>query len=724
MEAYNFNYQQILIPNSNPIYENSINGIKSNYINHSNNESYNYLNFEIASYTQNQNEKNFLNNIYNIQTSNITNVNYPFENYYINNNQQIANKIPKDKNIYRDKMPEDNLKRKKKLVIANSLKNNNNYNKINSINILVNSNNINREINTENINNNIDKHPKDNYKNHYNDVDIIRKKAINKNMNIKININDNNLKENNNNKINYLKTNENKIYEYNPKNTSKRNSIKTIERVKKNNLISINAVLNNKRKTISSNSKYTKNNNLTNKTQENKESLKIKLNPEKKEINTDLNKNFSINKIEGKSNSNFASLINQKKIKMFSSFKQIHNTEINDNNKNKSKQEKNTSKNNPQKNARTIKLKKINMGRLYSPQLASLNKTLNKNQVEIKKTGEILQKKNTNTNVNKKFKRNISYNMDNIDTNFTTKKKLSSNNNNYINNKNRASSFKSFTVKSHQLTERKKENLSNRNVFNRKGINQKYNKNRIIRKQLSLRGSNKNKNDENNHIYNRNTTTVSRNNIIYSRGKDNNNNDKKEVIINKKKNLYTFMKKVRKHEPNYSHDMISEKKMELHNKSYKGFSSIKKLEEIKKKYKFFPHNKDKKKLLTDKDKYIDYIEESNIFSKLMNSMDLNKTDEIKNLHLKEFSTQKKEKEDNIKNKSNIKIMEIEEYNEEEKNDEKENEDLLNRKSFILDLNNVIPINEKQLRNTMNKQNMTSPNTNIKIKPKNNFNKNE
>ena len=59
MEAYNYNYQQIQIPNNYPIYENSINQIKTSYINHSNNGSYNYTNFEIASYAQNQSDKNF-----------------------------------------------------------------------------------------------------------------------------------------------------------------------------------------------------------------------------------------------------------------------------------------------------------------------------------------------------------------------------------------------------------------------------------------------------------------------------------------------------------------------------------------------------------------------------------------------------------------------------------------------------------------------------------------
>ena len=718
MEGYNYNYQQIKIPNDYPIYENSINEIKSTYINHSNNKSYNYTNIEIPLYTQNQNEKNFFNHINN--TSNITNVNYPSENYYINNNnEQKIKKIPNDRNNNIDKKPEDNLKKKKNLVIGNSLKNNN-YNTINKINILVNGHKLNREINSDN--NNIEKQPKDNYKKYSKDDDLIKKKIKNKNMNIKININDNNLEENNNTKINYLKTNENKFYEYNTKKISNRNSIKAIERIKKNNLISINDVANNKKNKKSPNSKDIKNNNIKNKTQKNKKPLKLKLNPEKKEIKQELNKNLSSNRIKGKSDSNFASLINQKKLKMFSSFRQIHDPEINDKSKIKTKPEKNISKNKPQKNARTIKLKKNNFGRLYSPQLSSLTKTLNKKQVEIKKTGEIMRKKLTNTNVTKKFKRNISYNIDNVETNFTTKKKFS-NNNNYINNKNRASSFRTFTEKSPQLTERKKGNLSNRNVLNKNGINQKYNKNKIIRKQLSLRGSNKKKIDEKINKYERNTTEVSGKNIIYSRVTDNNNNDEKEVIVIQKKNLYSFMKKERKKEPNYSHDMISEEKMEYHNKSYNRFSSLKKLEEIKKKYKFFPHYKNKKNLYKDRDKYIDYIEESNIISKLMNSMDLNKSDEIRNLNLTEFLPPKQEKEENINNKENIKIMENEEYKEEEKNDDKDNEDILNRKSFILDLNNVIPINEQQLRDTINKQNLTTPNTNLKIKPKINFNNN-
>ena len=150
------------------------------------------------------------------------------------------------------------------------------------------------------------------------------------------------------------------------------------------------------------------------------------------------------------------------------------------------------------------------------------------------------------------------------------------------------------------------------------------------------------------------------------------------------------MKKTHKKESFHSHDKLSEDKNDMHNKSYKGFSSLKKLEEIKKKYKFFPHTKEKKNMI--KDKNIDYIEESNIFSKLINSMDLNlnKSNEVRNLNLTEFLPQKIKKQN------------------------EENDDMLNRKSFILDLNNVIPINEKQLRDTMNKPHLTNNSININI----------
>ena len=679
MEVYaNYNYQQIQIPN-------------------------NYPQYEINQYIHNPTEINISSNIYNIQSNEIKETNYPSESYYINNNRNTMIKIPEDKNSYFDKIPKDNLKGK-----HNSLKQKNNFNKINRIKILLNE----YELKEKNENKeNKEKQPKDNYKKYSNENESIKNKR--KNKNIKLNINDNNANEINNNNYNntslyqknYLRTNENQLH-------SKKNSIKAIEHIKKNNLISINdALSNNKKNSRTSIIKFTKSNtinNINNKTlnkskQKSTNSLRPKINNFKKN-EKELDKNYSTNKITAikekeKSDSNFASLINQKKLKMFSSFQQLNNTEINNeenslNKISKIKPERMTiSKNNLANKNKTINLNN-NLGRLYSPQLTSSNKLENKKtQTEIKKTNVIIKKKNTNINVNinKKLKRNISYN---IDTSLsTTKKKFSSNT---------------------YLTERKIGNLSNRNVLKTKKKitpTTKQGGGTIIRKQLSLRNSKINKEENisnnNNRLYNRNTMRFSRKKIIYSRGK--NSKEKKAIIVNQKKNIFSFMKKAHKKESFHSHDKLSEDKNDMHNKSYKGFSSLKKLEEIKKKYKFFPHTKEKKNII--KDKNIDYIEESNIFSKLINSMDLNlnKSNEVRNLNLTEFLPQKikKQNEEN----DEIKILENEE---EEKNEENENDDMLNRKSFILDLNNVIPINEKQLRDTMNKPHLTNNSININM----------
>ena len=100
-------------------------------------------------------------------------------------------------------------------------------------------------------------------------------------------------------------------------------------------------------------------------------------------------------------------------------------------------------------------------------------------------------------------------------------------------------------------------------------------------------------------------------------------------------------------------------------------------------------------------------------------MNLNKPSEVKDLNLTEFLPQKEiinkideyyeeQNKINENEENNIKIIEKEEEKEEENEideikEENEN-DILNRKSFILDLNNVIPINEKQLRATFKKEN--------------------
>ena len=203
--------------------------------------------------------------------------------------------------------------------------------------------------------------------------------------------------------------------------------------------------------------------------------------------------------------------------------------------------------------------------------------------------------------------------------------------------------------------------------------------------------------------------------MIYTR--DKNTSDKKELVVNQKRNYFSFMKKTNRKTSNHSFSKLSEEKFDMHNKSYKGFSSVKKLEEIKKKYKFYPHYKESKNAL--KNKNIDYNSESNGFIKLMNSMNLNKPSEVKDLNLTEFLPQKEiinkideyyeeQNKINENEENNIKIIEKEEEKEEENEideikEENEN-DILNRKSFILDLNNVIPINEKQLIATFKKEN--------------------
>ena len=741
MEEYNYNYQQIQIPKNYPIYENSINKIQTKYINYTNIPFHNHANFQIESYSKEQSESNFSNNIYNIQTSNITNLNYPSENYYINN-EQIINKIPKDTNFNEVKSPKDNIKRKNNLVYKNSLKkNNNNLNKINIIH------NYSEEYKVNNIADNKEKQPKDNYKNYSSYYDL---KSVNNKENYINKINDKITKVDIDNQNNYLKTNDNNIYEYYPKKASKRNSIKTIERMKKNNLISISDVLPIKKQKTQTKPKE------TNKKTNNKTKNKIVMT----KLDINLNKNYSTNKINNKPDSNFASLINQKKFKMFSSYKLVpNNNPINtNNNNNKNKPDKVKYNKRPPKSIQTIGIKK-NFGRLYSPQLTSPNQRIKKdNQIEIKKTKEILNRKNVVSNINIELKKNVILH---AETNIKNKLIKS-----YIINSNkqdRASSYKKFLDKSSNLSENKRKmiNASYRNIINKKENNENYdlmdnyiqkaynkktmnankyknnskrNNNLIIKKHLSLKSKNT-KSDDNNKTLNKNSTKI-RKKIIFQRAEV--NSDKKEITANQKKNLFSFSKKTHRKNSHNSEYTMNTEKNEIHN-SYKRFSSIKKLQQIKNKYKFYPHNKVFNKLL--KESYIDYAEESNRYIKLINSMYLKKPLEMKNLNLTEFMPQKDinkskeyyESKDSIKNdtENKIKIMENgEEKDEENKEDkvgntqEKENDndkddnedknesDILNHKSFILDLNNVIPINEKQLRDTFNGEQLMVLSTNV------------
>ena len=109
----------------------------------------------------------------------------------------------------------------------------------------------------------------------------------------------------------------------------------------------------------------------------------------------------------------------------------------------------------------------------------------------------------------------------------------------------------------------------------------------------------------------------------------------------------------------------------------KGFSSTKKLNEIKKKYKFEPQTKEKKNYL--KEKNINYIEESKTVNKILNSSKSLNFDYLVSFEKNNLS----EKDDKKK-----------EVKENEESEPFDNESI-NNKSFILNLNNIIPIHNSE-----------------------------
>jgi hypothetical protein len=206
-----------------------------------------------------------------------------------------------------------------------------------------------------------------------------------------------------------------------------------------------------------------------------------------------------------------------------------------------------------------------------------------------------------------------------------------------------------------------------------------------------------------NNYLNQKTTRITKKKLVYSKNKV----KEKTGIINQKKNLYTFNKKTQRNSnSSYRYNIFSDEKRDNHNNSFKGFSALKKLEEIKKKYKFRPHTKEKKNNL--KESNINYIVESKGFAKLISSTNLvkdNLEDDKSNLNNSDESLKNEEK----LNCSNNSKKEINNNNDENEisnyiNNDNEN-DIINNKSFILDLNNIIPINEKELINTVNENNL-------------------
>lgn len=252
------------------------------------------------------------------------------------------------------------------------------------------------------------------------------------------------------------------------------------------------------------------------------------------------------------------------------------------------------------------------------------------------------------------------------------------------------------------------------------------------------------------HNINNKTERLTKKRFTYSKNKDRDSSG----IINQKKHLYSFTKK-KQRKSFRKYNVFSEEKKDMYNTSFRGFSAFKKLEEIKKKYKFRPQTKEKK--INLKERNINYIEESKGFARLISSANLfeieQNSEEIKNKLKKnnndnnnkesnskdinindnnnsnDISDRLKDNKDidikdndknikdinnnnkdnnNIKDTNNIKdnsncSKDNSNYTKDEENKENENDnDIINNKSFILDLNNVIPINDKELLNTVNK----------------------
>ena len=355
-------------------YENSINNYPSEYINYeSNTIDDNYPNYQMKSFYANQNILNYNNNIYNVQTANITN-NYQPENYLINSEQNI-NGITNNMNNNVNKTPTDTIKRKQNLVYISSVSQKNN--RINKIKTLENKDKI---IISNNINNQ-GKQPKDNIKPISDEPRIKLDDTIKNNSSIKINTEEkNNNEKNNNEKINYLKTSENHIYEYNPIKNKKRNMIKNMNRIKKNNnFITINDAFHNKN---TRNSLYSKEAKFKTMNKSNNNLNKFK------KSKVFFTNNFSTKKLKDKSESNFATLISQKKLKIFSSYKLIHaQSPKNSNNEIKNIiPEKMHSINKPPLSMKTMKLKN-SYKRLNTPNLIStFRKTSTKKLVDVKQS--------------------------------------------------------------------------------------------------------------------------------------------------------------------------------------------------------------------------------------------------------------------------------------------------------------------------------------------------
>ena len=568
--------------------------------------------------------------------------------------------------------------------------------------------------------------------------------------------------------------------------------------------------------------------------------------------NHSFNSNEKSNESKEKDNSNFASLINKKKLKMFSSIKNIkdfhtlneiegsnidltlnkeQNNKTDKNNKIKYIAKTNTFDRKQEQNNNKIKPLKDNIieldqkkRRLYSPQLSyddinekkykskslfkyvickNENKSTNNMATFIQKYNHRGMTYNKSFEAKKKklFKKNLELNTlvkkniknkgmedfltsDNKDKEsnhhflvnteqnehkylnpffykfINNDKNISEINNNVItNNKTFNNIFKSLDAQNSkkQLSKKNLElnhkkigkapgstkNINYKKINSNKNVTKIYKKN-ALHDHLSL-GSTISRNKSNKNVYsnfgNQRTTRIIKKKVVYSRYSD----KEKFDTFNKKKSLYSFSRKTyRKH--SLFKNKINISSDERKENESRGFSSSRKLEQIKKKYKFQPKSKGKKDSL--KEGNTKYIDSSKGFSNILNSSNLeddiihdeyinnptkygDKENNIQNLipiyknrknvnneneNISDNTNNNENREEKVEDKNGEKLNDNENKNNNDKknnnsiensNDGHKNEDnqddILNNKSFILDLNNVIPINEKEFELTVNKR---------------------
>ena len=237
-------------------------------------------------------------------------------------------------------------------------------------------------------------------------------------------------------------------------------------------------------------------------------------------------------------------------------------------------------------------------------------------------------------------------------------------------------------------------NEGSKNVKSKKSYTERIsiNNDKTRKKYLSIRNSSEKKNIKKNDNKDNKITKMGKKDLFYSKNKCRSNSG----ILNQKKNLYSFNKRSHKKNLINRYDVFSEDKKDQYNHSFRGFSGFKKLEEIKKKYKFRPQTKEKK--ISLKERNINYIEESKGFAKFISFTSLEE----------ENNSWEKDENNSKDNKNNDKNNDLNNNNQKnEKSDIEKENDIINNKSFILDLNNVIPINEKELIDTVNKISITN-----------------